>query len=438
MDQIERDALVEANRREYGEAFEHMGWLTPEEGRRAEEARAELVRSLDGRAEWCCGSTKVDCRSLSPGCRACAEGTWSCLFVNGVCNARCYYCPSEQREAGEPVTNNIGFRRPEDYAAYLRRFGFRGSSMSGGEPLLTLDRTLRFLSATRAALGHGGHLWMYTNGILLTQERLDLLVETGLDEIRIDLTATAYDLGPVRLAASRVPVVTVEIPALPEDEDRLFGLLPDLVEAGVKFLNLHELRATPHNLTRLLQRGHRFRHGAHATVLGSELTALRVLLEALDRGIRLPVNYCSAVYKSLYQARAARARAAEAARATHETVTSAGYIRELWRLDDSGGRLAFDPGQGAAGAAAEVAVRYHSASLRSTQSYRAAFREIELDSGVSVVVEREPATETRRLSAGALAAVLALSRTEAPPAGAELPEDLLRFERLPHGLPPYF
>ena len=422
MDQIERDAFVEANRREYGEAYEHMGWLTPEDARRAEDERTELEQALRGRTAWCCGSTKVDCRSLSPGCRACAEGSWSCLFVNGVCNARCYYCPSEQREAGEPVTNNLAFRRPEDYAAYLRRFRFRGSSMSGGEPLLTMERTLGFLSAIRAALGVEGHLWIYTNGILLTEERLDMLVETGLDEIRIDLTANDYSLRPVRLAASRVAAVTVEIPALPEDEERLLGLLPELVEAGVKFLNLHELRATPHNLPRLIRGGHTFRHGTHATALGSELTALRMLLATLDRGIPLPVNYCSAVYKSLYQARAARARAAEAARAAHESVTGAGYIRELVVAD------------GAAGGS----VRYHSASLRPSQSYQEGFREIELSSGMSVVVEREPKTDAIPLDPKILGALSSLARGDDPGAGVELPAELLRFERLREGLLPYF
>jgi pyruvate formate-lyase activating enzyme-like uncharacterized protein len=305
------------------------------------------------------------------------------------------YCPTEQREVGEAATNNLSFPRAEDYAAYLRRLGFTGSSMSGGEPLLTFDRTLRYLEATRAAIGSVGYLWMYTNGILLTAERAARLAETGLNEVRIDLSAADYDLGPVRLAAEHLGTVTVEIPALPEDAERLIALLPELVTAGVRHLNLHELRCTPHNLPRLARRGYVFRHGPRVTVVGSELGALGVLRAAFDANVPLPVNYCSAVYKALYQARAARARAAEVARAPGESVTEAGYLRELRYTEG-----------------APTHVRYHLAALRSAPSYQAVFREIELDSGRSIVVER----------------------TQAGEASGLLPQ----YETLPEGLVPYF
>lgn len=441
MDQSEREAAIEANRTEYGEAYQHMRWVTEEEAVRAEEERARLLDSLRGRAAWGYGATKADCRSLSPGCRCCGAGSWSCLFVNGLCNAHCYYCPSEQREVGEPATNTLPFPSPEAYGAYLRRFGIRGSSMSGGEPLLTLDRTLRFLEQAGRAVGPEGHLWMYTNGLLLTGEKLELLVEAGLKEIRIDLTANDYDLTPVRIAAGKLPVVTVEIPALPEDAERLRGLLPELAASGVCYLNLHELRATPYNLPRLARRGHAFRHGRRVTVMGSELAALSALESTVERGIDLPVNYCSCIYKSLHQGRAARSRAAEAARTPRESVTEAGYIREtwvtgsaeeltilerelaaagrdpaLWALDAGGGRLSLHASLvGLVAGRLSASARYHEAVLRAGASYHAAFREIELEGGSSIVAERRPVGEV-----------------------SPVPPGLACYERLPEGLVPYF
>ena len=68
--------------------------------------------------------TKPHIGSLSPGCRICGEGGWSCLFINGKCNCRCFYCPSPQDETGVPTTHRVAFARPADYAAYLDRFGF--------------------------------------------------------------------------------------------------------------------------------------------------------------------------------------------------------------------------------------------------------------------------------------------------------------------------
>lgn len=88
----------------------------------------------------------------------------------GRCNASCFYCPTSQDETAEPLSNGIPFATPDDYAEYVSLFGFTGASISGGEPLLTLDRTLAYLTAVRRRCGDSVHLWMYTNGTLLTQE----------------------------------------------------------------------------------------------------------------------------------------------------------------------------------------------------------------------------------------------------------------------------
>ena len=75
-----------------------------------------------------CGGTKLDCTALSPGCRICAEGGWSCLFISGRCNCRCFYCPTSHEEIGLPAPNTVEFRTPADYVAYLERFGFSGAN----------------------------------------------------------------------------------------------------------------------------------------------------------------------------------------------------------------------------------------------------------------------------------------------------------------------
>ena len=449
MDAAERQRIVEENRLEYGEAYGSMRWTTPEESSRAEAERAALLDDLEGRVSWGCGNAKADCRTLSGGCRACAERSWSCLFVNGVCNARCFYCPSEQREVGEPTTNTLPFARPEHYAAYLKRFGFRGSSMSGGEPLLSFDRTIRYLTAARRALGSEGWLWMYTNGILLTREKLERLGETGLDEIRLDLSANGYELGALRLASEHVGTVTVEIPAIPEDEERVRGLLPELARSGVKHLNLHELRCTPYNLGRLLGRGAVFRHGARVTVVGSELAALRLLSASLDAPASPAVNYCSFIYKHRYQGSAARRRAAEAWLEGWESVSDAGYVRrsaargtgaeldaaltrllssgadpKLWRMDRGAGRLELHPSLLAHAAGLALTVSYERSTLRPSVSYRHPFRELELGDGPAVFVERETALAEQSLASGGLAAL---------PRGIRE-----RYEELGEGLDPYF
>ena len=87
--------------------------------------------------------------------------------------------------------------------------------------MLTPDLTLAYLSAVRKRCGDDVHLWLYTNGTLLTTDLCSRLRDAGLNEIRFDLGAVRYNLKKLRLAVGCIPTVTVEIPAVPEDEELL-------------------------------------------------------------------------------------------------------------------------------------------------------------------------------------------------------------------------
>lgn len=410
-------AQVAANRDEYGPLYDELRFVTTREAEVATARREALLDSIRGRAAIVCKDSKVHGGELSPGCRSCVAGTWSCLFVTGRCNCRCSFCPTPQDEEGVPGTNTIDFPRARDYAEYTERFEFDGVSFSGGEPLLSPDRTLDYLRAVRERRGDEVWTWLYTNGSLLDRTLLERLRDAGLDELRVDVAAVGYDLAGVALAVGVIPTVTVEIPAIPEDAARLRALLPVLQDLGVDHLNLHQLRLTPHNLLRLARRGYTFLHGPKVTVLESELAALELVVHALDQGLGLPVNYCSYVYKTRFQGAAARRRAARVVRRPWEEITENGYLRtlslagpvervrreaehlgsvggapELYRLESEGALLTVAPSLWSQLDARdlELRVRYAEARLRSPLSYRFPFVEVELESGASLYAERLP------------------------------------------------
>ena len=403
----QRDVFIAANRKEYGRHYDFLQFPTPGQAVAADTERGELQDWLRKNAEIGCSDTKVDCRRLSPGCQTCADGGWSCLFINSRCNATCFYCPAPQDETGGPLTNGIPFESPEDYAEYVALFGFTGVSISGGEPLLTLDRTLTYLAAVRRRCGDSVHTWMYTNGTLLTKGMVDDLREAGLDEIRFDIGATNYDLTKLRLAVGVIPTVTVEIPAVPEEEELLWDKLVEMAAAGVRHLNLHQLRLTPHNSRYLASRPYTFVHGEKVTVLESELCALRLVRYAVEKGIDLPVNYCSFPYKRRFQQAATRRRNIPFVRGPGETVTEAGYLRVL--------------GTGN--------VQYFEAVAVPAISSHVAVVEIPLPSGRRIVVEKRPVSPSMPV-ATSLFDELTLQTT--------LPDELLPFERIPVGLAEYF
>lgn len=208
--------------------------------------RQELLGEIVNAGSFSCGKgAKIHSGALSLGCQCCMEGSWSCLFINNICNGSCFYCPTPQKSKSEPTTNNLNFPRPKDYLDYLGTFGFRGASISRGEPFMTYDRTLSYVTKVKKRFGSTVYLWLYTNSILATEDKIAALVAAGMDEIRVDITAVDYSLAKAAMAARILPTVTVEIPALPEDFERLRDLLPRMEDAGIRYLNLHQLRCTP-------------------------------------------------------------------------------------------------------------------------------------------------------------------------------------------------
>lgn len=457
--------FIEENRKEYGERYLLLRFADEERLRDAAREREGLLAELGGLGAVCgYGGTKLDCRRLSPGCIECGAGAWSCLFISGKCNRDCFYCPTSQDEIGLPTTNTLSFRRPLDYVAYLERFGFKGMSISGGEPLLTPGRTLAFIAAARAHFGEGMHIWLYTNGTLVDREILRRLRDAGLDEIRFDIGAADYSLKKAALAAEVIPCVTVEIPAIPEEFERMKEKLAEMRAVGVRHLNLHQLRLTPHNFDKLSRRDYTYLHGEKVTVLESELTALRLIRHGLECGSDLPVNYCSFVYKNRVQKAAARRRNAPFVKKGFEDLTESGYLRTLTLLGDADLIAAQVESFRQAGAADlwalggtrdrlnvsaalipliawgnfRLQVGYGEAAQMAAVSYSHPFVEVKLSPTQKLVIEkRKVCRDVEFPSATAAAFLAALADGNSLPQD-EFFDDIRRFEAMAQGFQEYF
>jgi len=374
---LTQERIVEGNAREYGPLFSYMNWI--DEARAADAQAERNARLCVPEIRVSCLGTKIHHGPLSPGCRQCAEKNWSCLFISGRCNGHCFYCPTPQNVDDPPMSASVPFLRPEHFAAYVSRFGFGGASVSGGEPFLDFDRSLEYVRAVRKTCGPGLHIWLYTNGMLVTEDKLELLAAAGLNEIRFDIGATAYDLKFVRKAKGIIQTVTIEIPAVPEERERLRRLLPGMHEAGVSHLNLHQLRLTPHNARHLLERDYTFVHGPKVTVLESELCALDLVAFATENRLPLAINYCSFAYKSRFQAAASREKFGSPLLEEGESLTGSGFIRSMQPAPEETCR-----------GRERTRISYSAAYLRPLPNPNFPHREVRLADGFAVVLERHP------------------------------------------------
>jgi len=411
--------LVRQTRIDYSDSYDTMNWLTPETTDTASRLRESLITNIfDPRtpgAGWQFSGTKLFTQEISPGCALCGQGDWSCLFINGICNAQCFYCPSTQKDKGQPMTSTLEFSNPRDYADYVQRFNIKGVSFSGGEPFLTFDRVVLFLKTLRSRVSHPLYIWMYTNGLLVTEDKLKILRDNGLDEIRFDISANHYDLKALKKALGIIPRVTVEIPAIPEDLELTQQMIKELSELGVNHLNLHQIRCTKFNRGKLVQRGYTFLHGPGVTVLETELTALKLIRYSLDQKIALPINYCSFTFRNQFQRAGGGKRNAQQIKAIHEDITPTGHIRTMsvsgtqesigslqkslmsqelepssWKLSTAGDQLFFTEKLWPLMDFSNVRLKvsYSGTTLKPSVSFRNPFKEVVLNKKKKVVIER--------------------------------------------------
>ncbi len=322
---------IQYTRKLTGWAYRQMKWLTEKEAEKANRKRNELLNSISGSVHSKYLGNKIHTGKLSPGCATCGQGTWSCLFIGSLCTANCFFCPQDRKAKKNqpPVESGLLFDKPRDYVDYLAKFRFRGVGFSGGEPLLMFGKLVSYIRKIRESLDRKIYIWVYTNGDLVDRDKLNILKESGLNEIRFNIAARNYDLGAVKLAAGIIDTVTVEIPAIPEDYETVKRCLHKMQAAGVAHLNLHQLSASPYCYQNFINRNYTFLHQPEIPVMESEITALRLTKYALQNRIGLPINFCSLIYKHRMQKKGYRERLRPFVKKDYEGTTESGFIRRL-------------------------------------------------------------------------------------------------------------
>ncbi|MEM3466557.1 MAG: hypothetical protein QW566_08820 [Candidatus Jordarchaeales archaeon] len=276
------------------------------------------LRILQDKRSWVLGK-------LPEGCEFCARGSKLVLFVTGKCvfPRECsWLCPISNERRGRDViyANERPVTRNEDVVEEAKLIDAEGSGVTGGEPLLVLSRTISFIQTLKENFGEKHHVHLYTSGKNVTDEALSMLIDAGLDELRIHLPT----FNILKMALEYPIKVGVEVPVIPGAEDALKKLAEGLDQLEVDFLNLNELEFSESNAEELIKRGINLRTDSFAAE-GSEETASRLLYWAKD-SLSLNIHYCSASFKDGVQLRNRFLRRALRVAQQYEMVTEDGLL----------------------------------------------------------------------------------------------------------------
>lgn len=241
---------------------------------------------------------------MAKGCELCFAGAKSVIFITGLCDDGCYYCPVSRDRLNRDVfyVNEVPVSTVSEALLELTRSGSRGASITGGDPLVRSDRTIKLVKAVKEHFGYGFHIHLYTSGRYATHGVLRALDKAGLDEIRFHPTRLEF-LSRAKAAKELTSLsVGIEIPVAPHIEKWVKGIIVKADALGLDFVNLNEMEFVEPNARALLARGLRESATRPFTVEGSLETAIRIISWA-RKSVGIPVHFCPATFKDKIQTR---------------------------------------------------------------------------------------------------------------------------------------
>ncbi|HIH10668.1 TPA: radical SAM protein [Candidatus Woesearchaeota archaeon] len=240
---------------------------------------------------------------LPEGCQLCVRGEKVVLFVTGLCPRRCYFCPVSDQKYGNDVcyANERAIISDEDLLQEVEAMDAKGAGITGGDPLMKLDRTVHYIKLLKEKKGKSFHIHLYTSLNLVTQKGLQQLFDAGLDEIRfhLDFDSTKF-WDRLALARQFSWKIGVELPLIPTKEKELWEIV-QFVHDTVDFLNLNELEVADNSQSKLGEMGFSTKDTLSYAVEDSLALGKKILEKAEKEKIVIPIHVCTARLKDAVQ-----------------------------------------------------------------------------------------------------------------------------------------
>ncbi len=185
---------------------------------------------------------------LVKGCELCVEGRKMVLFVTGMCSRGCDFCPLSKlrKNVDDIYANERPVKSIKDLIKEVEVSGAKGCSLTGGDPLLKLDRTVKLAGELKRRFGKDFHIHIYLSTKLVDEKKLRALSKV-VDEARFhpDFDKDPEDeLAKIKLAGKfwKKSNIGIEIPSFPDKTEIIYDFIKR-ARNYISFVNLNELEA---------------------------------------------------------------------------------------------------------------------------------------------------------------------------------------------------
>ncbi|RLF52527.1 MAG: radical SAM protein [Thermoplasmata archaeon] len=265
-------------------------------------------------------------KRLAEGCKVCQRGAKLVLLVTGLCRAKCFYCPLSEKKKGKDViyADEMLVKSKEDILKEAELIEAEGTGITGGDPLIVLDRTIEFIKMLKKNFGDEHHIHLYT--ATLNYKKVKKLEEAGLDEIRFHPPVAIWNKIEKTNFKELIKKIEidkgVEIPLIPHLKEETIHFLKEIDSYGLDFINLNELEFSITNLEALDKFGYVAKSDESSAAKGSEEMAY----ELLELDLNTPIHYCSSAFKDAVQLRKRIERRARNVAKLYEVITEDGTL----------------------------------------------------------------------------------------------------------------
>ncbi|NPB00239.1 MAG: radical SAM protein [Crenarchaeota archaeon] len=245
-------------------------------------------------------------REIARGCELCLRGLKSIIFITGLCNINCFYCPISRERKGKDIiyvndvcANLITILEEVESSMSM------GVAVTGGEPTMVIDRVVELCRLLKREYGNDFHIHIYTNPASWNRYRaFKLLNDAPIDEIRLHIVSRDVlrrFLRYLDFVKNCSSILGLEVPVVPGLHEDIHSIVEELYHRDIiEFVNLNELDVSESNYENLIRAGLPVDRGR---VRGSYEICVKVFYELCDLFPDLSIHLCSSVTKDSIQIR---------------------------------------------------------------------------------------------------------------------------------------
>lgn len=242
------------------------------------------------------------------GCKFCLKGQKLVLFVGGKCSRNCWYCSlSEGRKnsvqlwANERPCNSV-----KDIIQEAIDSRASGAGITGGDPLVYIDKTIESAKALKKRFGKKFHIHIYLPLTLVDKSKLEQLSEC-IDEVRFhplfvsEETLEGKDLEEIEKIKTASEIfgkknTGIEMPLLPEKKKEIISFIRQ-IEPHVSFINLNEFELSDTNFEQVTKD---YTLNSDSYTISKSIETGREILKKF-KSSKLKMHICTAKTKNHHQ-----------------------------------------------------------------------------------------------------------------------------------------